>query len=78
MKIAEYRTANGDSFAALDKDVNKLLAQGYQLYGNPYFVENKIEGAIGTFMAGQAMVKYAMHEKFPPAEPLPAGSIIAP
>jgi hypothetical protein len=57
--------------------VTKLLAQGYQLYGNPYFVENKVEGALGTFMVGQAMIKFAMHEKFPPADP-PPGSAIAP
>jgi hypothetical protein len=71
MKVIEYKTATADSWAALDKDVNKLLAQGYQLYGSPYFGENKIEGAIGTFMVAQAMVKYGLLEKPAPRETLP-------
>ena len=78
MKVAEYKTATGDSWITLDSEVNKLLAQGYHLYGNPYVVASTIEGTIGTFMAAQAMVKFAMHEKFPPAEPLAPGSLIAP
>lgn len=73
-KIVEYKTANGDSWSALDKDVNKLLSQGFHLYGNPYSAET----ADGALELGQAMIKFAMHEKFPPAEPLPPGSIIAP
>ncbi len=77
MKIVEYKTATADSWSALDKDVNKLLAQGYQLYGNPYFGENKIEGAIGTFMVAQAMVKCGLLEKPAPLETI-AETTIAP
>jgi hypothetical protein len=71
MKIIEYKTATADSWASLDKDVNRLLAQGYQLYGSPYFGENKIEGAIGTFMVAQAMVKYGLLENAAPVETFP-------
>jgi hypothetical protein len=77
MKIIEYKTATADSWAALDKDVNKLLAQGYQLYGNPYFGENKIEGAIGTFLVAQAMVKCGLRENPVLLEVLPE-TVIAP
>jgi hypothetical protein len=77
MKIIEYKTATADSWASLDRDVNKLLAQGYQLYGNPYFGENKIEGAIGTFMVAQAMVKCGLREHPAPLETVPQ-TMIAP
>jgi hypothetical protein len=77
MKVIEYKTATADSWASLDKEVNKMLAQGYQLYGSPYFAENKIEGAIGAFMVAQAMVKYGLLENPAPLETLP-GTTIAP
>jgi hypothetical protein len=77
MKIIEYKTATADSWAALDKEINKLLLQGYQLYGNPYFGENKIEGAIGTFMVAQAMVKCGLRDNPAPLETIP-GTTIAP
>jgi len=77
MKVIEYKTATADSWASLDKDVNKLLVQGYQLYGSPYFGENKIEGAIGTFMVAQAMVKYGLRDHPAPLEITPE-TLIAP
>jgi hypothetical protein len=77
MKIIEYKTATADSWAALDKEVNKLLTQGYQLYGSPYFGENKIEGAIGAFLVAQAMVKCGLQEKHSPIETIP-GTFINP
>jgi hypothetical protein len=77
MKVIEYKTATADSWASLDKDVNRMLAQGYQLYGSPYFGENKIEGAIGTFMVAQAMVKCGLLEKSAPVE-TSAETLIAP
>jgi hypothetical protein len=77
MKIIEYKTATADGWPALDKEVNKMLAQGYQLYGSPYFGENKIEGAIGTFMVAQAMVKFGLYEKPAPLETAPE-TLIAP
>ena len=77
MKIIEYKTATADNWAALDKDVNNLLAQGYQLYGNPYLAGNKIEGAIGTFLVAQAMVKCGLRENPAPLETVPQ-TMIAP
>ena len=77
MKIIEYKTATADSWSALDKDVNKLLVQGYQLYGNPYIGENKIEGALGTFMVAQAMVKCGLRDHPAPVETVP-GTLVAP
>ena len=77
MNVIEYKTATADSWAALDKDVNKMLSQGYQLYGSPYFGENKIEGAINTYMVAQAMVKCGLRENPVPLETLPE-TLIAP
>jgi hypothetical protein len=77
MKIIEYKTVTADNWALLDKEVNKLLAQGYQLYGNPYFGGNKIEGAIGTFLVAQAMVKCGLRENPAPLETV-FGTTIAP
>jgi len=54
-----------------------LLGLGYQLYGSPYFGENKIEGAISTFMVAQAMVQYGLLEKPAPVETAPE-TLIAP
>jgi len=75
VKVIEYKTATADSWASLDKEVNKMLAQGYQLYGTPYFGENKIEGAIATFMVAQAMVKCGLLEKPAPLETSPVTTI---
>jgi hypothetical protein len=77
MKVIEYKTATADGWAALDKEVNKMLGQGYQPYGSPYFGENKIEGAIGTFMVAQAMIKLGLLEK-PAPVPTFSETIIAP
>jgi hypothetical protein len=37
MKIIEYKTATGSNIPALDKAVNKLIEQGFEPYGQPYF-----------------------------------------
>lgn len=57
MKITEYVTARADDFAALDGQVNQLLKEGYQPYGNPYLTDNPVEGKIDTFLVAQAMVR---------------------
>ena len=75
MKIIEYKTAMADACASLDKEVNKLIAQGYQPYGDPYFGGNKTEGANGTFMVAQAMVKCGLREVPAPVETLPEATI---
>ena len=75
MKIIEYKTATADNWASLDKEVNKLLAQGYQLYGNPYFGGNKIEGAVGASWWRKAMVKCGLRENPAPLETFPETTI---
>jgi hypothetical protein len=35
MKIKEYKTAVGGDVPELDKDVNKLIKEGVQPYGQP-------------------------------------------
>jgi hypothetical protein len=75
MKIIEYKTAAADSWVSLDKEVNKLIAQGYQLYGNPYIGGNITDGAGGTFMMAQAMVKYGLRENPVPVETIPETTI---
>jgi hypothetical protein len=61
MKIKEYRTAAGDSLKSLDLSVNRLIADGFQPFGNPY-VTGTIEGRIEDFFVCQAMVK---NDSFP-------------
>jgi Domain of unknown function (DUF1737) len=38
MKITEYKTALGQTVEQLDADVNRLIQEGYQPYGGPYYV----------------------------------------
>lgn len=68
MKIVEYKTATAESCTALDKEVNKMLSQGYQLYGPPYVREKSI---------AQAMVKCGLRENMAPLETIPE-TLIAP
>jgi hypothetical protein len=76
MKIIEYKTATAESWSLLDKEVNKMLAQGYQLYGSPYLGQNQIDGAATLTMA-QAMVKCGLRENPAPLETSPE-MLIAP
>lgn len=66
MKIVEYKTVTADNWTALDKEVNRLLSLGYQLYGNPYF---------GDSTLAQAMIKGGMREPVPPVETTPTTTI---
>ena len=59
MRIVEYKTAVAEDGEGLDREVNKMIAQGYQLYGSPY--------ASGKVMA-QAMVKHGLRDGVPPVE----------
>jgi hypothetical protein len=76
MKIIEYKTATAESWSLLDKEVNKMLSQGYQLYGSPYLGENQVDGAV-TLTLAQAMVKCGLRENPVPLETLPE-TLIAP
>jgi hypothetical protein len=55
MKIKEYKTVGGSNAEDLDAKVNKLLAEGYQLYGNPYLSDSVIDG-VESFAIFQALV----------------------
>jgi len=68
MRIVEYKTVTADNWTTLDKEVNRLLSQGYQLYGNPYF---------GDSTLAQAMVKAGLRDPVPAVETVP-GTTIAP
>lgn len=57
MKITKYATAYGNNPRELDEAVNKLIASGWQPFGNPYATENPVEGAMESQMYAQAMVK---------------------
>lgn len=67
MKIVEYKTAKAGNWVALDGEVNKLLLQGYHLYGNPYCVGD----TGGSFTLAQAMVKAGLREPPGVVETLP-------
>lgn len=59
MKIKHYVTAFSNDVLKLDREVNELLAKGYQPYGNPYISKNDDVGGINDrFLACQAMVVY--------------------
>lgn len=54
MKIHEYVTAAAETTNELDEIVNRLIREGYQPHGSPYYVEP----AVGTGpLFCQAMVK---------------------
>lgn len=57
MKIIKYVTATSDDFKSLDREVAQLISQGFQPYGSPYLSDNKVEGAIKTFIVAQAIVR---------------------
>lgn len=68
MKIQEYNTVTGKSSAELDQNVKALLKDGFEPYGNPYF--------ISPFDAPfcQAMVKCSTPLKEPVGETIYKGS----
>jgi hypothetical protein len=76
MKIIEYKTATADSCAALDAAVNKMLAQGFQLFGDPYSSHNNAGGMAGTSQLAQAMVRYGLREGLEPQEVVPQTSLV--
>ena len=57
MKATKYATAFGNNPRELDEAVNKHLASGWQLYGNPYATENPVKDAMEPQILAQAMVK---------------------
>jgi hypothetical protein len=75
MKVIEYKTATADTAASLDKNVNALLAQGFEPYGSPYFSNNKAEGVANTSQVAQAMVRNGLRENPDPQETLPQTSL---
>ncbi|MGD1086695.1 MAG: DUF1737 domain-containing protein [Verrucomicrobiota bacterium] len=77
MKVIEYRTATADDCASLDQEVNKLLAQGFQPYGNPYYSHTKGKGIADTRQVAQAMIRNGMLENPDPAVTVPE-TLLAP
>ena len=75
MKVIEYKTATADTWALLDSNVNALLAQGFEPYGNPYFGNNKAEGIANTSQVAQAMVRNGLRENPDPQEAFPRTSL---
>ena len=72
MRIKHYITAFANDAIKLDREVNELLAKGYQPYGDPYVSD--CGGAVdetGRFLACQAMVSY--EELIPP---IASGSLV--
>jgi hypothetical protein len=59
MPIKQYATAYGNSPRELDEAVNKMLASGWQPFGNPYATENPVKDAVEPALFAQAMVKSA-------------------
>jgi hypothetical protein len=57
MNIIEYKTATGATLPELDKEVNKLLKQGFQPYGNLFFSTWDIPDKADTYGFFQSMVK---------------------
>ena len=57
MKITEYKTATGSTLLELDKEVNELIKQGFQPFGNPYFSTWNIPDKLDTHGFFQAMVR---------------------
>lgn len=75
MKVIEYRTVTADTGASLDKNVNALLAQGFEPYGSPYFCNFKAEGIAHSSNLAQAMVRNGLRESPDLRETLPQTSL---
>ncbi|MGA3284715.1 MAG: hypothetical protein ABSD57_09695 [Verrucomicrobiota bacterium] len=56
MKIEEYKTASGYTLPGLDKNVNQLIKDGFQPFGNPYYAAGQSDKHADTSFC-QAMVK---------------------
>ena len=63
MNIQEYKTAHGATVAELDKNVNTLICDGFELFGNPYCAAPPA-GVVDAPIC-QAMVKCSMLDKPP-------------
>jgi len=61
MKIESYKTVSAASSRDLDEAVNGLIKQGFQPYGNPYFVPPKSQALTAADISplNQAMVKFS-------------------
>lgn len=57
MKIIEYKTATGSTLPELDREVNELIKQGFQPFGDPYFSTGNIPEKPPTHGFFQAMVR---------------------
>ena len=55
MKTILYHTVSASTPAELDKSVNGLLEEGYQLFGSPYLSDQPIAGMAGNMAFYQAM-----------------------
>jgi uncharacterized protein YggL (DUF469 family) len=55
MKIAEYRTATGQTVEQLDASVNRFIKDCYQPYGVPYYAGPHSQD--GSALVCQAMIK---------------------
>ena len=58
MKIIEYKTAHGSSVVDLDRNINKLLSEGFQPFESAYLSDQDVEGKVDTFAVWQPMVRY--------------------
>jgi hypothetical protein len=54
MKVQEYKTATGNSVLNLDKEINRLIKEGFQPLGNAYSIGSTLDGVLTC----QPMVKY--------------------
>jgi hypothetical protein len=56
MKITEYKTVAEDTIRGLDEEVNRLIAQGFQPFGSPYYI-GETTGSVDAPVC-QALVKF--------------------
>jgi hypothetical protein len=58
MRIVDYKTAHGASVKELDNNVNGMIREGFQPFGNAYVSDQEVEGIVDTFAVWQPMVRY--------------------
>jgi hypothetical protein len=72
VKVTEYKIAIGSAAPEFEEEVNRLIREGFQPYGTPFFSTWEIQGMADTHGFFQAMVKHELSAEAVQTERAPA------